>query len=265
MILKTLPHNSTHAELFFKYKHAQEQLGELVLDKSDLDFDTIHLLQRDVIEFNKTGINLKVNWSKLELDTPSYIKYQTHLENYVKAVWLTKDYIINSGFKNPIGVHWNPKLNKWNIHPGGSRQKILHLFEKKSIKAIAFNTSGINVKFSKIFNNVKDIKNYYNLEDVFLTCVADYGSLVPHVHFDQKSILGSVEKQFDSIKQFYKHTNIQANFDLTKWGYTPPTNCKYNVTIMVEDPLNNDNIIRAFLLLPSFDKFNNYGVKIERT
>jgi hypothetical protein len=265
MILKTLPHNSTHAELFFKYKHAEEQLGELVLDKSDLDFDTIHSLQRDVTEFNKTGINLKVIWSQLELNTPSYIKYQTHLENYVKAVWLTKDYIINSGFKNPIGVHWNLKLKKWNIHPGGSRQKILHLFEKQSIKTIAFNTSGIEVQFQKVFNNLKDISNYYSSEDIFLTCVADYGSLVPHVHFDQNSILVSVEKQFNSIKKFYKRANIQANFDLTKWGYTPPVNYKFNVTITVEDPLNNDNIIRAFLLLPSFTKFNDHGVKIERT
>lgn len=264
MILKTLPEVRNHADLFFGYKDDDEFIGVINLDKSDLDFDTVKSSKADIEHFFNSGIDLEVDWKNLNHQTEEYRNYQHSLENYVKAVWLTYDYIKNGGFKNPIGAHWNPRENVWNIHPGGSRQKILYFFNDGAIKVLGFNTGGKSVTFLKIFNNIQQLKDYYNTSDIHLVIVADHGSLIPHIHFDQSMILRRVEDTCSEIKNFYKSIIIKTNFDIESWGYKPPLNGQ-KITVTLDNPESVDNIIRAFYLIPKFQNFNRYGVKIERT
>lgn len=264
MILKTLPEIRNHADLFFNYKDDDEFIGVLNLNKSDLDFDTVENSKADIENFFNGGLDLEVDWKNLNHQTDEYRNYQHKLENYVKAVWLTYDYINGGGFKNPIGAHWNPREEVWNIHPGGSRQKILYFFNDKSIEVLGFNTGGKAVAFSKMFNNLQEIKDHYGTTDVHLVIVADHGSLIPHVHFDQSMILRNVEDTCNEIKDFYKSTIIKSNFDIESWGYKAPAT-GHQITVTVDNPSSVNNIIRAFFLMPKFNQFSNYGVKIERT
>ena len=57
---------------------------------------------------------------------------------------------------------------------------------------------------------------------------------------------------------------IKSNFDIESWGYKAPVTGQ-QITVTVDNPLSVDNIIRAFFLMPKFNQFDNYGVKIECT
>ena len=72
-----------------------------------------------------------------------------------------------------------------------------------------------------------------------------------------KQILSIIANLFDGII---------ANFDISRYGYKENLSRNLEtITVTVDNPDNQDNVNRALILLPSFDTFNNYGVRIERT
>jgi len=259
MILSALPHNDTHNELFWKYKLPCEYLGVSVIKSNYLFFDTVDSIELDVKNFFKKGINTTVDWGNLHHGNFS-CQYQKYIENYTKLVWLSKDYIINEGFNNPIGIHWNPDIQKWNIHPGGSRQKVLDLFGPNKIKCITFNTQGKKTKFKKIFNSKAEVEKFYN-STVFITVCADHGSLIPHVHFSQETLINNVQDSFEHIQSFFANTKINANFNLEDYNVTPAVDYKKEITVHAD----KGNELKALILLPSFDSYNKGGIKIECT
>lgn len=270
MIYNTLPNVNSHKKIFFKYKHSNEDLGIADIQLNTIDFvPTNHSFLKSISNYFSKGINLKVT-DETYSDWKRYTQYQYILENYTKAVWLTGIFL-NEGFKNLMGIHWNPKINKWQIHPGGTRQTVLRLFTKENhAEFLAFNTGGFKTNFKDTFKSYKSLTDHFtDKQDIFLCLTADHGSLIPHVHFDQHNLklAGRGTKGYiETIKKFYKSTNIEfANFNSKTVNYSSPKNAKNYRKVTLDDPTDRSNIIRAFLLLPNFETFNDYGVKIERT
>lgn len=268
----TLPDVNNHKTKFFKDKHSNEDLGIAEIPLSTIDFvpnnDTFLIF---ISAYLSKGINLKVTKDTfLNYSSSKYVKYQYLIENYTKAVWLTGIFL-NEGFKNLMGAHWNPKINKWQIHPGGTRQTVLRMFTKKDhAEFLAFNTGGVKTQFKNVFKSYKSLTDYFtDKQDIFLCLTADHGSLIPHVHFDQHNLKlagRGAGGYIKAIKKFYKNTHIEfTNFDPSTVNYNPPKKAKNYRKVTLDDPTDQSNIIRAFLLLPNFETFNDYGVKIECT
>jgi hypothetical protein len=271
MILTVLPKVETHADLFFKYKHEHESLGLASLSLKELDFHsaTSNVIENSITGFLTKGIDSNIKEIPIYYDEKKdeYIQYQLMFENYPKLVWLASEYINLKTFKNPIGVHWNVRTNMWNIHPGGSRQVIIYYFEKNSeLEVLAFNNGGKSLSFRKKFSSIDEIKEYYKTHNISIVCTADHGSLIPSVHFDQSDMKDNILKSIHQVQQFYKNTKIIANFDISRYGYKENLSRNLEtITVTVDNPDDQDNVNRALILLPSFDTFNNYGVRIERT
>jgi hypothetical protein len=71
----------------------------------------------------------------------------------------------------------------------------------------------------------------------------------------------------ERLKKFFKRTKIEANFDLSEFGYIESNvlkTVKKRTKVTIADQ-SIDTKIKAMLLLPSFETFNSHGVKIERT
>tara|TARA_B110000977_G_C11088504_1_gene495740 strand:- start:47 stop:850 length:804 start_codon:yes stop_codon:yes gene_type:complete len=267
MIFKTLPHSDSHPSLFFKYMQPGEKIGLATVDKDLLCYDTIHNLKSEINNFLSYGIHSNLNWNTVDIHTKLYKdSYKVPIENYCKLAWLTHDYIKNKSFKHPVGIHWDMQSKKWIIHPGGSRQKIIHLFHQGPLKVLAFNTGGVKLLFDKTFLDYDDMKQYFNCPEMYLCLVADQGSLIPHIHFNkERTIINSVHGYYIKLKKFFTKTKLVANFDLTEFGYTVPKTYKNTINITIEDSTSLKQQIRALCLVPNFDTFNKHGVKIERT
>jgi len=268
MIIKHLPNSDSHERLFFNYKHQNECLGLATVNKDMLSYDTVGNIKNEIKEFLTTGLFTSINWDNISVDNFEQYKneYKVPIENYCKLVWLTKDYITNQSFKNPLGVHWDTRENKWVIHPGGSRQKVIDLFHTGPLEILAFNTGGIELNFDRVFLNYTELKNYFKQYEMYLCVVADQGSLIPHVHFNKNdTIINEVHRYYLKLKKFFAKTNLVANFDLTEFGYTVPRKYRNTINITIKDSTSLKQQIQALCLVPSFDTFNNYGVKIERT
>ena len=262
MILRVLENLPDHSTKFFEYKANDEFVGIAVLSKESMNLNAINCLHDDISYYFKYGINKTIDWNILNYKMKDYYTYQAQVENYIKAVWLAHDFIVNKGFKNPVGCFWNPRNHNWSVHPGGSRQKILKLFGDENIETLCFNTGGVSCEFKKIFTSFDDITSYYNSNDISLVIVADHGSLIPHIHFDQEQIFSSVKYYYNLIKDFYNTTSIESNFDMSQYGYIKPKRGR-KIKITLDNPDSEIEQFRAFLLVPTFDNYNDYGVKIE--
>lgn len=262
----------THGNnLFWEHKQSSEKLGFAVLPKSEFNFDLVEKIPDRIKDYFSTGIFLKSKPHTWHFESPEYKSWQQNIESYVKTVWLSRDFIKDGKLKNPVGAHWNPDINKWNIHPGGSRQIILYHYLQDNIECIAFNTRNLaKIDFLKEFNSIEEIKKYTNTTNVHLSIVEQYDTLVPHVHLDNHTIQDNVHDIHKQIQDFYFNTKLITNFDLKEWKYKEINRTvkrkKTKKTLKVTvDPVNTETIARAFMLMPSFDNFEGYGVKIERT
>jgi hypothetical protein len=256
MILEPLPYTETHLDLFFKYKKNNEFLGIAEFNKHKLDFGTFSYLPNLVDNFFREGMFIN------DIETLFYEdndKFRNCFEGYTKLCWLAYEYIQNEyKFSNPIGVHYNPTNKIWNIHPGGSRQVILNYFGNDIIETIAFNTGGIKQEFKIIFNDKDSLEDYFINKDFFVVCVADKGSIIPHVHFDQNELSIQTLKWAKKVQEFWKNTNVIGSVHELMTQHNSK-NKRKTLRINLED---NNDLIKGLILLPSYDKFYKHGVEI---
>lgn len=252
--------------IFWKHIGPNEHVGIITVPKRSIQFTTVSKLPNRVKDYLTRGLYKKSPKHKLSFKDPKYRDWQDEIETYIKSVWLTRDFINDGKLKNPVGMHWNPKERKWIIHPGGSRQVILYHYYGDEITGIGYNTKGHKVKFEHKFSSVEEIKEFYNANYVHLSIVEQYDTIVPHIHIDSTTIQETVNDLHKRVQEFYRTTHIDANFNLEKYGYKSPDKKfiqnKIRVTI---DKQDENTIMKAFMIMPSFDTFDNYGVKIERT
>lgn len=214
--------------------------------------------------FFNIGITGKIPFFNQFENSPAYESYQLNLENYVKLVWLTREYVANSyQFKYPLGMNWNYYKQKWNLHPGGARNIVLYFMLSKKATGIIYDERN-SIDLKPIFYSVRDIKDYFKTEEIFVASQKEEGRIVPHVHIESRIIYPNIQKEFETVKDFYETTSINANFNLLEFGYKnpPAKNVKKRVTVRITDPKNKEQAIRALLLMPSQKKINYADVRI---
>lgn len=178
-------------QMFLDCKLPDENLYLGKILKKHLDFENLTSVHKDVTEYFSKKTYLK---RLSESDS-----YGRDIENFPKLCWLTEEYF-NGKLRNPIGVHYNPRLKKNVIHPGGTRQRVFSLWHNEAVDCIYFNTGGIKFDWLEHMRCI-DLLDIVS-PNVFFALVADHGSLIPHIHFDQHSISTNVKLYQNLINSF---------------------------------------------------------------
>jgi hypothetical protein len=270
MHIRGLPREKNHAHLFFNFKQPEESLGVALFSKDELQLTGVGFLNEFIKGFFHTGIDQPF-FPPPAFDPKEphiYANWQIHIEGYAKFCWLARDFIANNGFDYPMCTHWDPQESRWMIHPGGSRQVIVDLFHNGLVEIIAFNTTGVHCNWKQTFSNLKELEEYTKTKDIKFAVIADHETLIPHIHFNTDTIKINVEKEFEYIKDFFRHTVIQSDdLDVTLFGYDPTKVIapKYIFKVSKHDYHDQHALEKIFLLLPNcLDGIDIAGVKIER-
>jgi len=256
VIYKTLPYTETHLDLFYKYKHDNEFFGLSTFKKTEINLTTLDNILQKMRNFFERGIHLT------ELSDVYYNHrhvWQDDIESYCKLVWLAYEYLNSDRqFKNYMGIHYTPTYNTWDIHPGGSRQTIFNLFGPTDIDLITFNTGGVDRKFIETFNSKDDIFNKFG-KNIDLVITAEYGSLIPHLHFDQDDLRLNILSWTDKIINFWNKTNVIGN--IPNWV---TKNNSTNKSKLLELNVGSDDksLLIGLLLIPLYDNFSDFGITI---
>lgn len=252
----------SYPEFFEQTPVRNEYLGLFKVKKSDIHFIKYNEILLFINKFFSNGLHIKNNMSKDKIDDHNYlVKWQENFEIYSKYVWLTKEYFAaGKKFKNYMGIHWNPILKKYIIHPGGSRQVIHKYFGPEEYTFLGFNTGGIEVEWIEKFTCEQELFNRF--PNACIDFCEDHGTLIPHPHFNNIDVFDSVTANIPRIIDFYHKHKIIANFNVTEFGLNQVDNYSNTVRVTI-DKNDLDHKIKAFMLLPNFDYFEGYGVKIE--
>jgi len=256
MIYTTLPHVDTHMDLFYKYKHQNEFFGLANFNKKDLNLLNLDLVLQRMSNFFKKGTTF-TNFD--EIYHTNIVSWQVNIESYCKLVWLTREYLnSNMKFKNHMGVHYNPDIGMWDIHPGGSRQTVFNLFGSDDIEMIAFNTTGIECKFTRIFETKNELYEHFG-SNIDFVITSDHGSLIPHLHFDQVELKVNIIDWSKKIVNFWNTTNVIGN--VPNW-VTNNNSMKKTKTLELKTQDTNESLLQGLLLLPLYDNFSDFGIYI---
>lgn len=201
--------NEECVELFRKYKKESENIYVGKIPKSEIFLSTHTQIYKDIENYFLKQLHHE----------PAIVdnKFDPYLKKFVKLCWLSDEYL-KDGFKNPIGLHYSPRLSKNIVHPGASRQQVLSLFCDTDIDCIYFNTGGKQYYWMEALKQI-DISEFCK-DGAYITIVPDHGSLIPHMHLNQESIFDNVILYQQIIQKrltdFRVTTNVEIPF-LKPW------------------------------------------------
>jgi hypothetical protein len=241
--------NEECVELFKKYKKKTENIYTGLIPRQEIFLSTHTEIYKDIeIYFLK----------QMYKENPVNNVFDPYLKKFVKLCWLTEEYL-TVGFKNPIGVHYNPRLSKNIVHPGASRQQILSLFQDSDIDCIYFNTGGKQYYWMDRLKK-KDIADFC-IDDVFITLVPDHGSLIPHMHLNQESISSNVTRYQRLIQQrlsdFRVSTTVEIPF-LAPWINSNSP----NVIMEFNEHYTKGDMCKAIILSLLNKSYETNGLKL---
>lgn len=127
-----------------------------------------------------------------------------YTELVCKTAYLTKEYLRLGNFSDPLCAHYNPRLDKQVIHPGGTRQTVLDLFHEGTIDCYYFNTRGYVFDFMEKLQKINPTK-FIQTEEINFALVPDHGSLIPH-------ILSNQGRQKNPTNMINAHNHIKLRF-----------------------------------------------------
>lgn len=233
--------------LFTKFKSSDENLYLGLVDSKYLNFSSIDEIYNDIEKYFKKEIDIEHH------STP----YAIEFKNFVKLCWLT-DVYLNEGIRNPLGVHYNPRINKNVIHPGSIRQAVYNLFHTGPINIIYFNTSGIQFSWM----NEMQIVELSEI-DCHVAIVPDHGSLIPHLNYEPHLIQDNVPIYHNRIRQrFSKDFKIRSNISikaLQRWK----TSLTPTVELTFKDNYDIKDVVRAVILVSLGYEYSSDNFKIE--
>jgi hypothetical protein len=226
--------------------------------RQELNFwKRVHKFDSYIKNYLKLGMNRKYKHYKQYEESKTYRNYQRFVGYYAKTVWLTKEYFENNKeFKIPLGLRRN-NSEKWDIHPGGHRNTVIYYFPNELILGL---TQDYADSYIKEFESIDELKIYFNTSDIGIEF-----NKFPEIHIDTNPQYALVNKTIRNLREFFNTTHIDSNFNLKEWGYDKKTvkRVKKHIRVTIDDSTNDIQIIRSFLLMPTFDNFDGYGVKIE--
>lgn len=223
--------------IFQNYKHPNEDLYFGTINLDNFNLPSFEYIYSDIENYINVGIDMN-----LDLDNITTTSLGWQLDSFIKLCWLTEEHL-NNRLSNPLGAHYNPRLEKNIIHPGGSRQKILKLWDVEKFQFYYFNTTGIQ------FDWMSELKIVNVPAVCYFVLVADHGSLIPHVHFDQPLITRNVPRYHEVIRKRIKQMKLSvknSSYDfLEKFDNEEKTN---PVIINFNEEPSLQNKIKAFIL-----------------
>lgn len=152
---------------------------------------------------NKDNLLLKPSDSLLKSVKPYFVKKQ-YLEPdivtdfskrlFPKVCWLTDSFFKN-GFKYPVSVHYNPRLQQNVMHPGSIRNHVIKLFQDvDDVNCLYFNSGGVKFDFMSSLRIVEQAELIKLKDDMQIELVADHTSIIPHINLDHKSVTPNVTR-----------------------------------------------------------------------
>lgn len=177
-----------------------------------------------------------------------------HFEIPLKLAWLTRVYF-TVGYKYPMGLFWFPResTERWIIHPGGGRQKVLKMFcsENDRIEFLTFNTGGKRVSFKELFMNKDKFDTWARdtlQADYMLNWVAEKGTIIPHCLFESSKNNEHCQESCERLLKILNKYFISVNGETVSSLGSTPLNITTDGSI--------ESKLRAYMLLPFFEIYD---------
>jgi hypothetical protein len=239
--LETIPVFGTEERIdfFYKYKRPTENLYIGEIDKTNL-----------LLKNSDTILNSVVNYFIKQQFLNDDITNDLSGRIFPKICWLT-DSFRKHGFKYPLSVHYNPRIQQNVIHPGSIRNHIIHLFHTTpTVNCLYFNTGGVEFDFIKslrIFTNNELLRLKENIE---IEMVADHGAIIPHINLDVVSVKPNVLIWQDFIrKRLASQTfTIYSNVDIEMFTPWSASEEEARIQIYVKDKISADIVCICAIL-----------------
>ena len=239
--LETIPVFGTEERIdfFYKYKRPTENLYIGEIDKTNL-----------LLKNSDTILNSVVNYFIKQQFLNDDITNELAGRIFPKICWLT-DSFRKHGFKYPLSVHYNPRIQQNVIHPGSIRNHIIHLFHTTpTVNCLYFNTGGVEFDFIKslrIFTNNELLRLKENIE---IEMVADHGAIIPHINLDVVSVKPNVLIWQDFIrKRLASQTfTIYSNVDIEMFTPWSASEEEARIQIYVKDKISADIVCKCAIL-----------------
>lgn len=238
------------------------------------NFDRPYYMQTEIDEyFNQEKWKRDIsNYSDNNWDNCQNQDY--YMENFLKSVWLTNEYINNNGFTNPLCTHWNPRCNSISIHPGGVRNRIASLYGPEMIDAIFFNTGNVWFDFMDDMEPI-DLDTFFHDEDLNrrwgCSGVPDHGSFIPHCGRDMHTIPGHKKDWYWRVYNRITENNLriyvnQEHSRINTWCEPWLTSeDEANAKVYFTSPPNSFDDIQAVFAIFAEVNFESYKTRIEST
>lgn len=251
-----------------------EWIWEGLIPKKMCNFDRPYYMQIEIDEY--------FNQEKWKRDLTHYDdenwdssdKQDYYMENFLKSVWLTNEYVTNNGFENALCTHWNPRANSISIHPGGVRNRIASLYGPEMLEAIFFNTGNVWFDFMEDMEPV-DLEDFFHNEDANrrwgCSGVPDHGSFIPHCGKDMHIIPGKKREWYQRIynritenrlKVYVNQESSRINTWCEPWLTTED---EANAKVYFDSPPNSFNDIQAVYAIFAEVNFESQKTKIVST
>jgi hypothetical protein len=228
-------------DLFFKYKRPSEDIYIGSISKHE------NLLFEGVGEV-KQQFNRYFN-EKLYLQAADE-RSDVSIKLFPKMCWLSRSYY-NTGFKYPVCIHYNPRIQKNVMHPGSTRNYIINLFHKlNDINCLYYNTSGVQFEF---MNQMKKMtrSDFDKCPDLHFNLVMDHCSMIPHINLDRQAVRDNIpqwqvivkKRLIDPSFKIYINNYIEELAQFTTNDINEAA-----VKIWIKDPTNEEDIVRSCIL-----------------
>lgn len=170
-------------DFFYKYKRPQENLYIGNINKDNLLIRNDNGLYNSIIRYLNNKQFLKEN-----------ILNDFDIRTFPKVCWLANSFI-EQGFKFPVSVHYNPRIQQNVIHPGTIRHQVIKLFQQTpEVSCLYFNTGGVEFDFMKELRIFQKSELLTYSDSMEIEMVADHCSIIPHINLDVKSVIPNITK-----------------------------------------------------------------------
>jgi len=230
--LETIPIFGTteRIDFFYKYKRPTENLYLGNIDKTQLVLNTSDPLLDPINKYFRSKQHLNEH-------LPVELIHRT----FPKVCWLV-DSFFKYGFKHPLAVHYNPRIQQQVVHPGSIRNRVIKLFQETlDVKCLYFNTGGAEFDFMKAMKVVTQDELLARKDDMEIELVADHGSIIPHVNLDVVSVKPNITKwQYFIYRRVISSSfSIFSNISLLKPWYASEQDANIQIYIKNEQLIDD--------------------------
>jgi hypothetical protein len=238
--LRTLQVDSeVGVDFFYKCKRSNENIYIGPVHKSNILFDTSTFARDHAISYlTKRSFNGSASFGS-----------HLSIKLLPKLCWLTETFF-TTGFKFPVCVHYNPRIEQNVMHPGSTRNYIIDLFQTSPfVECLYFNTGGVQFPFMDSMR-VFERDELYNYPTRQVSFVADHCSIIPHINLDVSSVEDSIPIWHEKLKARLTDPNFRIfmNKDIHALAEWQTADIDAKVRIFISDLKNHKDILRAIIL-----------------